>query len=112
MLDYGYGDAQEREQAERADDHSERAQVLLNASAIRFCPQCDVEVLAKRNGECVWCDTETTMFFREDAAGAIPTRSRSNDSSSDSRASLKPSTQPPASSSGAGGRVAHNEEAA
>lgn len=61
MLDYGYGDAVEREEAERADDDAERARELLNANAVRFCAACARPVLTRRDRTCLWCDGPTTL---------------------------------------------------
>jgi len=108
MLDFLGEDYYEMREREAADLQSEQDRAALLHGWV-WCPACTQYTLPPF---CRFCGGDT-MFFREDAAGAIPTRSRSNDSSSDSRASLKPSTQPPASSSGAGGRVAtHKEKAA
>ena len=60
-LDYGYGDAEERADAERADDSAELGRALLEAGAVRFCPSCVVEVLTRRDKSCLWCDHPTTL---------------------------------------------------
>ena len=61
MQDYLGEDHDEMRQRERADEQSEDARETLHA-AIRFCPQCAVEVLTRRDKArtCLRCDTPTS----------------------------------------------------
>jgi hypothetical protein len=48
------------EVSEAVDTDAERREELLHASAIRFCPTCNTDVLTKRDGSCIWHDGPTT----------------------------------------------------
>lgn len=62
MLDFEGEGHDEMLEREAADQQAERAKALLHATAVRYCPACATEVLAKRSGDCVWCDGPTTIL--------------------------------------------------
>jgi hypothetical protein len=75
MLDLGYGDDFEREEADRADTHAELARDLLLADVVRFCPSCGFDTLvSRRNPICRFCDGPTKPSSQTPGAAASGAR--------------------------------------
>jgi hypothetical protein len=97
MQDYVGESHDEMLDREAADLESERAHALWHASAVRFCPECAVEVLTRRDGSCCWCDGPTN--FSE----GIASEPRPATAKGSSRTAAAPSLNPSPAAAGVTG---------